>query len=172
MYKRQVFDLDPGPPAGVVECCAVALWLRERLAGDGLSAYGKTSGSKGLHLLVPLEPTPSGKVTAYAKKLAVEAQGALPELAVHRMTRALRPGKVFVDFSQNAAAKTTAAPYTLRAKARPTVSAPVTWEEIEECGAPDDLVLLAGDMAPRLERHGDLLAPLNDPGQAGALPGG
>lgn len=169
---RMVFDLDPGPPAGVVECCTVALWLRERLARDGLPSYGKTSGSKGLHLLVPLEPTPSEEVTAYARKLAVEAQGALPELAVHRMTRALRPGKVFVDFSQNAAAKTTAAPYTLRAKGSPTVSAPVTWEEIEGCGAPDDLVLLAGDMAARLERYGDLLAPLNDPGQAGALPAG
>ncbi|MFD6277714.1 non-homologous end-joining DNA ligase [Streptomyces sp. NPDC060209] len=169
---RMVFDLDPGPPASVVECCAVALWLRDRLSEDGLSSYGKTSGSKGLHLLVPLEPTPSEEVTAYAKTLAVQAQGALPELAVHRMTRALRPGKVFVDFSQNAAAKTTAAPYTLRAKGSPTVSAPVTWDEIEACGAPDDLLFLAGDMAARLERHGDLLGPLTDPGQARPLPGG
>lgn len=156
----------------VVECCAVALWLRDRLAADGLSSYGKTSGSKGLHLLVPLEPTPSEDVTAFAKRLAMEAQDALPEQVVHRMTRALRPGKVFVDFSQNAAAKTTAAPYTLRAKESPTVSAPVTWDEIEACGAPDDLVFLAGDMAARLERYGDLLAPLTDPDQARPLPGG
>ncbi|MEU9361434.1 non-homologous end-joining DNA ligase [Streptomyces sp. NPDC048301] len=168
---RLVFDLDPGPPAGVVECCRVALWLRERLAGDGLSAYGKTSGSKGLHLLVPLKPTPSEDVTAYARRLAVEAQDALPGLAVHRMTRSLRPGKVFVDFSQNAAAKTTAAPYTLRARSSPTVSAPVTWDEIEACGAPDALVVLAGDMAARLDRYGDLLAPLHDSGRAGTLPG-
>ncbi|MER5895546.1 non-homologous end-joining DNA ligase [Streptomyces sp. NPDC001876] len=169
---RMVFDLDPGAPASIVECCTVALWLRERLAADGLSAYGKTSGSKGLHLLVPLEPTPSEEVTAYAKSLAVEARSELPELAVHRMTRALRPGKVFVDFSQNAAAKTTAAPYTLRAKDSPAVSAPVTWDEIEACGTPSELVFLAGDMAARLDRHGDLLAPLTDPGQARPLPGG
>ncbi|WP_299529001.1 non-homologous end-joining DNA ligase [uncultured Streptomyces sp.] len=169
---RMVFDLDPGPPAGVVECCEVALWLRERLAGDGLPAYGKTSGSKGLHLLVPLEPTPSDEVTAYAKALAVEAAKALPELVVHRMTRSLRPGKVFVDFSQNAAAKTTATPYTLRAKEAPTVSAPVTWEEIEGCRDPAELVFLAGDMGARLERHGDLLAPLINPNRARPLPGG
>ncbi|MFD4035144.1 non-homologous end-joining DNA ligase [Streptomyces sp. NPDC058637] len=169
---RLVFDLDPGPPASIVECCAVARWLRGRLAADGLSAYGKTSGSKGLHLLVPLEPSPSEEVTAYAKALAVEAHGALPDLAVYRMTRALRPGKVFVDFSQNAAAKTTAAPYTLRAKGSPAVSAPVTWDEIEACGAPSELVFLAGDMADRIAGHGDLLGPLNDPGQAHPLPAG
>ncbi|GAA2998392.1 non-homologous end-joining DNA ligase [Streptomyces fulvorobeus] len=171
MADRLVFDLDPGAPATVVECCAVGLWLRERLAADGLSAYGKTSGSKGLHLLVPLEPAPSDEVSAYAKGLALEAQNALPELVVHRMTRALRPGKVFVDFSQNAAAKTTATPYTLRARAEPTVSAPVTWEEIEGCGAPGELVFLAGDMAARLERYGDLLGPLFDADLARPLPG-
>ncbi|WP_069170734.1 non-homologous end-joining DNA ligase [Streptomyces griseus] len=169
---RMVFDLDPGAPATVVECCEVALWLRERLAEDGLTAYGKTSGSKGLHLLVPLVPTPSEEVTAYARSLAVEAQKALPELVVHRMTRALRPGKVFVDFSQNAAAKTTAAPYTLRAKDGPAVSAPVTWDEVGACRTPAELVFLAGDMARRLARHGDLLGPLNDPEQARRLPGG
>lgn len=167
---RMVFDLDPGVPASIVECCEVALWLRDRLAADGLSAYGKTSGSKGLHLLVPLEPAPSDAVSAYAKGLAVEAERALPELVVHRMKRTLRPGKVFVDFSQNAAAKTTATPYTLRAKAEPTVSAPVTWDEIDACRAPGELVFLAGDMAARLERHGDLLAPLLRSDRARPLP--
>ncbi|MFI1222244.1 MULTISPECIES: non-homologous end-joining DNA ligase [unclassified Streptomyces] len=167
---RMVLDLDPGSPATVVECCAVALWLRERLAADGLLAYGKTSGAKGLHLLVPLEPTPSGAASAYAKRLAVEAEEALPELALHRMKRALRPGKVFVDFSQNAASKTTATPYTLRARPEPTVSAPVTWGEIEGCREAGALVFLARDMAARLDRHGDLLAPLNDPEQARPLP--
>ncbi|MFD4629438.1 non-homologous end-joining DNA ligase [Streptomyces sp. NPDC058284] len=168
---RMVFDLDPGPPATVVECCLAALWLRERLVADGLHVYAKTSGSKGLHLLVPLEPTPSERVTAYAKGLAVEAERALPGLVVHRMTRSLRPGKVFVDFSQNAAAKTTAAPYTLRARAEPTASAPVRWGEVEECGEPGRLVFTAGDVAARLERDGDLLAPLLDVGRAGVLPG-
>ncbi|MFJ5140640.1 non-homologous end-joining DNA ligase [Streptomyces sp. NPDC088707] len=171
---RLVFDLDPGPPATVVECCRVALHLRERLAADGLDAFAKTSGSKGLHLLVPVVPTPSPLVSAYARKLAVEAEAALPRLVVHRMARALRPGKVFVDHSQNAAAKTTATPYTLRARPLPMVSAPVTWEEVEECAGdaadPDSLVFLMDDIAPRLERYGDLLAPLFAPERAGDVP--
>ncbi|MFD5420290.1 non-homologous end-joining DNA ligase [Streptomyces sp. NPDC127069] len=168
---RLVLDLDPGPPATVVECCAVALWLRDRLAADGLHAYAKTSGSKGLHLSVAVEPAPSARVSAYAKRLAQEAEAALPDLVVHRMAKALRPGKVFVDHSQNAAAKTTAAPYTLRARALPTASAPVTWAELRSCKDPSDLVFLADDIPPRLERDGDLLAPLLDPAQAGTLPG-
>ncbi|MGW7199455.1 non-homologous end-joining DNA ligase [Streptomyces chryseus] len=169
---RLVLDLDPGAPAGVAECCAVALWLRERLAADGIESYAKTSGSKGLHLLAALEPTPSEEVSAYAKRLALEAQEALGVLVVHRMTRALRPGKVFVDFSQNAAAKTTAAPYTLRAKTEPTVSAPVTWDEVEAGReAPERLVFRAADIGVRLERYGDLLAPLVDPAHAHPLPG-
>ncbi|WP_338672936.1 non-homologous end-joining DNA ligase [Streptomyces sp. SCSIO 30461] len=167
---RMVFDLDPGDPATVVECCEVAMWLRRRLGTDGLDAYAKTSGSKGLHLLVPLEPTPSAAVSAYAKSLAVEAETELGGLVVHRMARALRPGKVFVDHSQNAAAKTTATPYTLRARPRPTVSTPVTWEEIEGCSSPDELVFELGDMTGRLEQYGDLLAPLFDPERAGGLP--
>ncbi|MEU1147285.1 non-homologous end-joining DNA ligase [Streptomyces sp. NPDC005863] len=167
---RMVFDLDPGSPATVVQCCRAALWLRARLTADGLHVYAKTSGSKGLHLLVPLEPTPSDQVTAYAKGLAVEAERELPELVVHRMTRSLRPGKVFVDFSQNAAAKTTAAPYTLRARPEPTVSAPVTWAEVEGCAGPEQLVFTADDVTARLRRHGDLLEPLLDPELARPLP--
>ncbi|MFI1099212.1 non-homologous end-joining DNA ligase [Streptomyces melanogenes] len=167
---RMVFDLDPGAPATVVECCLVARWLRERLAADGLHAYAKTSGSKGLHLLVPLEPTPSERVSQYAKGLAQEAEAALPGLVTHRMAKTLRPGKVFVDHSQNAAAKTTAAPYTLRARERPTVSAPVSWEEVESCATAEDLVFLLGDMEPRLSRDGDLLAPLINLNRAGRLP--
>ncbi|GAA2457075.1 non-homologous end-joining DNA ligase [Streptomyces mauvecolor] len=167
---RLVLDLDPGEPASVVDCCAVAVWLRDRLAADGLHTYAKTSGAKGLHLLCPLEPTPSGQVSAYAKTLAREAEAALPELVTHKMAKALRPGKVFIDFSQNAAAKTTATPYTVRAKERPTVSAPVSWPEVESCGAPGDLTFLIGDIVPRLERDGDLLAPLSDPDRAGRLP--
>ncbi|WP_371654723.1 MULTISPECIES: non-homologous end-joining DNA ligase [unclassified Streptomyces] len=167
---RMVFDLDPGDPATVVECCAVARWLRERLTADGLHAYAKTSGSKGLHLLVPLEPTPSERVSQYAKELAKEAEAALPDLVTHRMAKVLRPGKVFVDHSQNAAAKTTATPYTLRARERPTVSAPVSWDEVESCRRADDLVFLLGDMEPRLSRDGDLLGPLINLNRAGRLP--
>lgn len=167
---RLVFDLDPGSPATVVECCEVALWLRERLAADGIEAYAKTSGSKGLHLTAAIRPAPSEEASEYAKELAVEAEKAMPRLAIHRMTKSLRPGKVFVDWSQNAARKTTATPYTLRARPEPTVSAPVTWEEVEDCRSPGGLTFLAPDLAPRLQDYGDLLAPLLDAGRAGALP--
>jgi bifunctional non-homologous end joining protein LigD len=167
---RLVFDLDPGPPATVVECCEVALWLRERLAADGIETYAKTSGAKGLHLLAAVRGSSSERVTDYAKRLAVEAERAMPRLVVHRMTRSLRPGKVFVDWSQNAARKTTATPYTLRARPEPTVSAPVTWDEVEECGTPERLVFRAQDVTSRVRGHGDLLAPLFDSEEAGGLP--
>ncbi|MER5345685.1 non-homologous end-joining DNA ligase [Streptomyces mirabilis] len=163
LADRIVFDLDPGAPATVVECCEVALWLRERLAVDGIEAYAKTSGSKGLHLLATVVRMPSSDVSAYARELAVEAERALPALVTHRMTKSLRPGKVFVDHSQNAARKTTATPYTLRARAAPTVSAPVTWDEVASCGDASRLVFHADDIAPRLHRHGDLLSPLLTP---------
>jgi len=167
---RLILDLDPGAPATIVECCEVALWLRERLAVDGIEAYPKTAGSKGLHLLAAVRGASSDQVSEYAKQLAVEAERALPRLALHRMTRNLRPGKVFVDWSQNAARKTTATPYTLRARAEPLVSAPVTWSEVEGCGAPGQLAFQAGDMAPRLQDYGDLLAPLLDGARASRLP--
>ncbi|WP_326664351.1 non-homologous end-joining DNA ligase [Streptomyces canus] len=167
---RLVLDLDPGPPATIVECCEVALWLRERLAADGVEAYPKTAGSKGLHLLAAVRGASSDQVSEYAKQLAVEAEQAMPRLALHRMTRNLRPGKVFVDWSQNAARKTTATPYTLRARTRPLVSAPVTWTEVEECGTPARLSFEAPDMGPRLQDYGDLLAPLLDGERAAPLP--
>ncbi|MGW7409536.1 non-homologous end-joining DNA ligase [Streptomyces sp. NPDC054833] len=167
---RLVFDLDPGAPATIVHCCEVALWLRARLADDGVEAYAKTSGSKGLHLLAAVRGVSSERASEYAKGLAVEAERALPRLVVHRMTRSLRPGKVFVDWSQNAARKTTAAPYTLRARREPAVSTPVTWEEVEECREAGRLAFRAGDIAPRLQDFGDLMAPLLDAGRASSLP--
>ncbi|MFJ3638495.1 non-homologous end-joining DNA ligase [Streptomyces sp. NPDC090108] len=167
---RLVFDLDPGAPATVVEACEAALWLRERLAADGIEAYAKTAGSKGLHLLAAVRGASSRDTSAYAKALAVEAERALPGLVVHRMTRSLRPGKVFVDWSQNAAGKTTAAPYTLRARAAPMVSTPVTWEEVEGCRSPAALEFLADDIGPRLREHGDLMAGLLDGERASRLP--
>ncbi|MEU1403505.1 non-homologous end-joining DNA ligase [Streptomyces sp. NPDC005728] len=167
---RLVFDLDPGAPATIVHCCEVALWLRERLAADGIEAYAKTAGSKGLHLLAAVRGASSERASEYAKGLAVEAERAMPRLVVHRMTRSLRPGKVFVDWSQNAGRKTTAAPYTLRARRVPMVSAPVTWEEVAGCGAPGQLEFLAEDITPRVQDRGDLLAGLLDRGRAVALP--
>ncbi|MFI6765474.1 non-homologous end-joining DNA ligase [Streptomyces sp. NPDC050355] len=170
LADRLVVDLDPGAPATIVECCTAARWLHERLAADGLEVYAKTSGSKGLHLIAPIEPTPSERTTAYAKRLAAEAARALPDLVVDKMTRSLRPGKVFIDFSQNAAAKTTAVAYTLRARATPTVSTPVTWDEIADCTSPEQLSFLFSEIAPRCERHGELHAPLLDPDRARPLP--
>ncbi|MBJ7906533.1 non-homologous end-joining DNA ligase [Streptomyces sp. DSM 110735] len=167
---RLVFDLDPGAPATVVHCCEVALWLRERLAADGIGAYAKTAGSKGLHLLAAVRGASPEATSEYAKALAVEAEEALPGLVTHRMTKSLRPGKVFVDWSQNAARKTTATPYTLRARHAPLVSAPLTWDEVEACRVPADLEFLADDIAPRVEEHGDLMAGLLDPERAAELP--
>ncbi|OLZ62714.1 ATP-dependent DNA ligase [Streptomyces sp. IMTB 2501] len=167
---RLVFDLDPGAPAHIVHCCEVALWLRERLAADGIEAYPKTAGSKGLHLLAAVRGGSPERASEYAKTLAVEAERAMPRLVVHRMTKSLRPGKVFVDWSQNAARKTTATPYTLRARRVQLVSAPVTWEEVAECRSPAQLEFLADDIAPRVQRYGDLLAGLLDPGLAASLP--
>ncbi|MYW15039.1 ATP-dependent DNA ligase [Streptomyces sp. SID2955] len=167
---RLVFDLDPGPPAHLVHCCEVALWLRERLAADGIEAYPKTAGSKGLHLLAAVRESSSERTSEYAKALAVEAERAMPRLVVHRMTKSLRPGKVFVDWSQNAGRKTTATPYTLRARRTPLVSTPVTWEEVADCRNPAQLEFQAEDIARRLADLGDLMAPLTDPEQAVPLP--
>ncbi|MER7410540.1 non-homologous end-joining DNA ligase [Streptomyces cacaoi] len=157
---RLVFDLDPGEGADILDCRHVARWLRTRAADDGIHLLPKTSGSKGLHLIAPIEPQNSDDASAYAKRLAQEAEREMPDHAVSKMAKDLRPGKVFVDWSQNNAAKTTAAPYTLRAKPRPTVSTPLTWDELDAAGSTDDLVFLTRDLPPRIESQGDLLAPL------------
>jgi bifunctional non-homologous end joining protein LigD len=152
-----VLDLDPGPPASVVECCQVALLAREHLSGLGVEAYAKTSGSKGLQVLAraPVEDT-----SGFARVLAEGLEAAHPSLVVSRMTKAVRPGKVFLDWSQNNTAKTTVAPYSLRARTRPTVSTPVTWEEVEACTDAEDLVFTADQVLDRVDRLGDLLGSL------------
>ena len=164
-----VFDLDPGPPATIVECCQVALLLRERLDGDGLSAYPKTSGSKGMQLYVPLDGTsPWETVHGYARELAKELAGSHPDLVVWQMKKDLRGGKVLVDWSQNNAAKTTVAVYSLRARETPTASTPITWDEVEECRRPEQLRFTAPEVLDRVTHLGDLFAPaLNG---AGSLP--
>lgn len=153
-----VFDLDPGAPAGVVECCAVAVTLRERLAEDGLRAWPKTSGGAGLHLLVPVRTKDAAATSAYARHLAQELTGELPEQVLWRMNRDQRPGKVFVDWSQNNPAKTTVAPYSLRGRDSPTVSTPLTWTEVESCTTAASLTFTAPMLADRIDEHGDLLA--------------
>ncbi|MGC9670096.1 non-homologous end-joining DNA ligase [Planosporangium sp. 12N6] len=159
-----VVDLDPGPPAGIRECCEVALLMRERLAADGIDAYPKTSGRKGMQLACPVSGEQSAdEVSGYAKRVARELERAAPELVVSRMTRSLRPGKVFIDWSQNNAAKTTVAPYSLRAQPTPTVSTPLRWEEVES-----RKVVPASLTAPvvleRVARYGDLTSGLCEPG--------
>jgi bifunctional non-homologous end joining protein LigD len=155
-----VLDLDPGPPATIVECCEVALLLKEILEADGLTGYAKTSGSKGMQLYAPLRPTPADDTRLYARSLARRLEKQRPDLVVSDMTKALRHGKVLVDWSQNAAAKTTVAPYSLRARPEPTVSTPVTWDEVAACRSPEELVFLSEAVLERIEADGDLLADL------------
>jgi len=158
-----VFDLDPGPPATIVECCRVALLLRDVFAGLGLESFAKTSGSKGMQLYVPLNTPASYEHTSpFAKALAELLEKHHPDLVVSNMSKALRPGKVLVDWSQNSEHKTTVCVYSLRARERPTVSAPVSWEEVEQALDAGDPDCLAFDSAEVLERvaDGDLFAPL------------
>ena len=154
-----VLDLDPGPPADVVECCRVALGLRAALAGHGLEAWPKTSGSVGLHLYVPLnEPHDYAETKAFARALAVRAAGELDGV-VDRQKRSERAGRVLVDWLQNDPMRSTVAPYSLRATGWPTVSTPVTWHEVESCaasGRPELLTFDAPAVLERLERLGDL----------------
>ena len=156
-----VFDLDPGPPATIVEACKVALLLEELLGEDGLQAYPKTSGKKGLHVYVPIkEPKEAERTSQYAKGIAERLAKEHPDLVVAKMEKRLRKDKVFVDWSQNNPAKTTVAPYSLRAASRPSVSTPVTWVELESCEDDADLGFSPGEALERLDELGDLLAPL------------
>ncbi len=153
-----VFDLDPGAPATVVECCEVALLLRPLLTDLGLEPAAKTSGGKGLQLYAAVSAMTSQQTSDLAKELAEELESAHPELVVSKMTKALRPGKVLIDWSQNNAAKTTVAPYSLRARSQPTVSTPVSWDEVGHCRRAADLVFTAVDVAGRVAESGDLFA--------------
>jgi bifunctional non-homologous end joining protein LigD len=162
---RLVIDLDPGAPAGLHECCRVALLVRERLADLGLPAAPVTSGSKGLHLYAALPGRKNAEqIRDQAQQVARELAELEPDLVVWKMTKALRPGKVFLDWSQNTAAKTTIAPYSLRGKARPSVAAPRTWEEVEQgAAAPDGLHQLELDeVLTRVDEDGDVFGALLD----------
>lgn len=152
-----VVDLDPGPPATVVECCRVALMVREHLAADGIEAVAKTSGSKGLQLAAR---APQQDTSSYAKAMAQALERAHPDLVLSRMTRSIRAGKVLVDWSQNSAAKTTVSVFSLRARPTPTVSTPVTWREVEDCRSPEDLRFTTDDVLRRVGSDGDLWAAL------------
>jgi bifunctional non-homologous end joining protein LigD len=158
------FDLDPGPPATVVECAQVALELRMIFEHLGMQAFPKTSGSKGMQVYVPLNtPSSYDKTRPFARALAELLERRHPDLVVSEMKKVVRRGKVFVDWSQNTEYKTTVCVYSLRARPQPTVSAPLTWDEVEDVTAsrdPDDLVFTASDVLERVSEHGDLFAPV------------
>ncbi len=159
--NRLVIDLDPGEPAGLPQCCEVALLVREKLAERKLTAMPVTSGSKGLHLYAALPgKLDSDETTALAKEVAEELQADHPKLVTATMTKARRSGKVFLDWSQNAGSKTTVSPYSLRGKEKPWVATPVSWDEVEE-GAEDEFALgqfRFEEVLERVEEHGDLFA--------------
>lgn len=153
---RLVIDLDPGEPAGLHECAQVALMVRDALAERDLGCTPVTSGSKGLHLYAPMDGSlDSDGTTALAKEVAEALQQEHPALVTSVMTKAKRPGKVFLDWSQNSGSKTTVSPYSLRGRDRPTAATPLTWDEVEE-GAEDDLALDQLSMEQVLARVAEL----------------
>jgi bifunctional non-homologous end joining protein LigD len=160
------FDLDPGPPATIVECARVALRLREVFAHLGLEGFPKTSGSKGMQVYVPLNvPTGYRETKRFSQAIAQLLERRHPELVVSEMRKDRRAGKVFVDWSQNDEHKTTVAAYSLRAKEQPTVSTPLRWEEVEavtESEDPDELVFTSADVLERVAADGDLFAPVEE----------
>jgi bifunctional non-homologous end joining protein LigD len=156
-----VFDLDPGAPAAMPECAEVALWVRDVLAGIDLDCVAKTSGSKGLQVYVPLN---AGAVhthdhaSSFALAVGQAIERAHPTLVLTTMRKDLRGGKVFIDWSQNSRHKTTVCVYSLRARPRPTVSTPVTWDEVAAAADGAPLSFEAPEVLERIDRHGDLFA--------------
>jgi bifunctional non-homologous end joining protein LigD len=157
------FDLDPGPPANIVQCCQVGLWIREIFEQFGLQSFPKTSGSKGLQVYVPLNTEITYDHTKpFAKAMAQLLEERYPGRVVSDMKKTLRSNKVFVDWSQNDSYKTVCA-YSLRAREKPTVSTPVTWQEVENCLKKEDpelLVFTSEKVLERVEKLGDLFAPV------------
>jgi bifunctional non-homologous end joining protein LigD len=158
------FDLDPGPPATIVECAEVACRLRDAFDHFGLQAFAKTSGSKGMQLYVPLNtPATYRQTKPFAQGLAQVLERRHPELVVSDMRKSLRPGRVLIDWSQNDEHKTTVSVYSLRARERPMASTPVTWDEVEDVlrsRDPDDLAFTAAEVLERVAEHGDRFAPV------------
>jgi bifunctional non-homologous end joining protein LigD len=159
-----VFDLDPGPPATIVDCCRVAFWLREWFEDHDLEAFCKTSGSKGLQMYVPLNTAVDYQQTKHISRgLAQKLEKEHPDQVVHVQRKTLREGRVLIDWSQNDQNKTTVNVYSLRARERPTVSTPVTWDEVEACLTKKDpslLVFESHQVLQRLDLRGDLFEPV------------
>jgi len=162
--RMMVFDLDPGPPANIVQCCQVGWWLRAIFEHFSLQSFPKTSGSKGLQIYVPLNtPITYEGTKTFARALAHLLEDEHREMVVSDMKKQLRTGKVFVDWSQNDEHKTTVSVYSLRARERPTVSTPVRWEEVEHALKKKDVSLLvfeAGQVLDRVQKMGDLFEPV------------
>lgn len=158
-----VFDLDPGPPATVIDACVVALSVRDALSAVGLRSYPKVSGGVGIHVVVPIAPDhPYERTKAFAHALARVLSNEHPDLVTDLMPKHYRPGRVFIDWSQNDAGKSTVAPYSMRGGAIPTVAMPVTWDEIEDAVASRDhrpLVFLPAAALRRVAECGDLHEP-------------
>jgi bifunctional non-homologous end joining protein LigD len=174
-----VFDLDPGPPANIIQCAQVGLWVRDIFDHFGLQSFPKTSGSKGMQIYVPLNTKTSYDETkSFAHAVARLLEQEHPELVVSDMKKAVRTNKVFVDWSQNDEHKTTISVYSLRAREHPTVSTPVEWREVEEALKKKDasrLVFEAKDVLARVEKLGDLFKPVQElkqklPQLAGLVP--
>src|SRR5438874_4889577 len=161
-----VFDLDPGPPADIVQCCQVGIWLRDLLASMKLKSFPKTSGSKGLQVYVPLNtPTTFDDTKGLSRSLAQHLEREHPDLVTSNMSKAVRKGKVFVDWSQNDEHKTTICVYSLRAREEPTVSTPVKWSEVENCLKKKRSELLrfrSDQVLARVEELGDLFEPVEN----------
>ena len=159
-----VFDLDPGAPANIVQCCQVGVWVRDIFSRLKLQCFPKASGSKGLQLYVPLNtPVTYDQTKPFAHEVARLLERQHPELVVSDMKKVLRTGKIFVDWSQNDDHKTTICVYSLRARERPTASTPVKWPEVEAClkkADPNLLVFEAGQVLERAKKYGDLFAPV------------
>jgi len=154
-----VFDLDPGEPATIIECAQVALEIQEVLETVGIQSFPKTSGSKGMQLYAPLNtPHAHDHASDFALAVAQLLEKKLPKLVLSNMTKKLRKGKIFIDWSQNSRHKTTIAPYSLRAKDRPTVSTPLTWDEVADGAAGEPLGFEAGEVLERVAEYGDLFA--------------
>jgi bifunctional non-homologous end joining protein LigD len=162
--RSMVFDLDPGAPANIVQCCRVGLWLRDIFDHFGLQSFPKTSGSKGLQIYVPLNtPTSYDATKTFSHALARLLENEHRDLVVSDMKKQLRVGKIFVDWSQNDEHKTTIGVYSLRAREHPTVSTPVKWEEVEQALKKKDAALLvfeAGQVLERVQKMGDLFEPV------------
>jgi bifunctional non-homologous end joining protein LigD len=159
-----VFDLDPGAPADIVQCCQVGLWLRDLLGKMKSKSFAKTSGSKGLQVYVPLSTSVTYDQTKdLSRALAQHLEGEHADLVTSNMSKAVRKGKVFVDWSQNDEHKTTICVYSLRAREEPTVSTPVTWDEVATCltKKKGDLLKFRSDQVlTRIEKTGDLFEPI------------